>query len=171
MRTKDAILHVCRMIDENDTLESLILQDCNINGNTLSSIADALTKKNNRNLKFLDIRKNPIQDTQLKVLFGLMQNNKDILEIKYDLYDEQNLKKVEKFKAMKEEGENLMWITTVLENDEEAHHHHATPLWQKICFPIWCWKALIHDKHEAFRFKYDTKEIEKVRRKAKSRSG
>ena len=57
-------------------------------------IADALTKKNNRNLTTLDIRKNPIQDSQLKVLFGLLQNNKDILDIKYDLYDHENLEKV-----------------------------------------------------------------------------
>jgi len=60
------------MIDENDTIESLILQECNMNGNTLSTIAGALTKKNNRNLTFLDLRKNPIQDAQLKVLFGLL---------------------------------------------------------------------------------------------------
>ena len=60
LRTKDSVQHVCRMIDENDTLEGLVLQDCNINGNTLSVIADALTKKNNRNLKTLDLRKNPI---------------------------------------------------------------------------------------------------------------
>ena len=94
LRTKDSVQHVCQMIDENDTLECLVLQECNINGNTLSVIADALTKKNNRNLTTLDIRKNPIQDSQLKVLFGLLQNNKDILDIKYDLYDHENLEKV-----------------------------------------------------------------------------
>ena len=45
------------------------------------------------------------------------------------------------------------------------HGHHAPmPLWQKIIFPIGCWKALIHDKHEAFRFKYDTKAINNVER-------
>ena len=60
LRTKESVQHVCRMIDENDTLESLVLRDCSINGNTLSVIADALTKKNNRNLTSLDIRKNPI---------------------------------------------------------------------------------------------------------------
>lgn len=97
LRTKDSIEQVCKMIDENDTIESLILQECNMNGNTLSTIAGALTKKNNRNLTFLDLRKNPIQDAQLKVLFGLLQNNRDILDIKYDLYDEENLKKVAHF--------------------------------------------------------------------------
>ena len=53
-------------------------------------------------------------------------------------------------------------ITEILNTDDHDHHHHHIPLWQKICFPIWCWKSLIHDKHEAFRFKYDTREIEKV---------
>ena len=41
-------------------------------------------------------------------------------------------------------------------------HHHEIPCWQKVCFPIWLWKSLIHDKHEAFRFKYDTAAITKV---------
>ena len=44
-------------------------------------------------------------------------------------------------------------------HDDYEHHHHHIPLWQKICFPIWLWKSLIHDKHEAFRFKYDTEAI------------
>ena len=50
------------MISDNDTISSLILRHCNINGNTLSTIADALTNKGNQNLKSLDIRDNPIQD-------------------------------------------------------------------------------------------------------------
>lgn len=45
---------------------------------------------------------------------------------------------------------------------KHAHHHHGIPLWQKIIFPIWIWKAFIHDKHEAFRFKYDTVSIQKL---------
>ena len=53
-------------------------------------------------------------------------------------------------------------ITQKLEHDDHEHHHKPIPLWQKIIFPIWCWKSLIHDKHEAFAFKYDTREIEKV---------
>ena len=60
LRTSESVMHVCRMIDENDSLTSLVLQECNMNGNTLSKIADAMTKKNNRNLTTLDIRKNPI---------------------------------------------------------------------------------------------------------------
>jgi len=44
----------------------------------------------------------------------------------------------------------------------DDHHHHAIPLWQKICFPIWLWKSLIHDKHEAFRFKYNSVAINRL---------
>jgi len=63
---------------------------------------------------------------------------------------------------LKSEGLDSLHITTVLKKEDEDHHHHETPLWQKIIFPIWCWNSLIHDKHEAFRFKYETTEIEKV---------
>ena len=37
-----------------------------------------------------------------------------------------------------------------------THHNQNVPLWQKIIFPIWCFKILMDYKHEAFRFKYDT---------------
>ena len=129
LRTNESVQHICQMIDENDTLESIVLQECNINGNTLSKIADALTKKNNRNLTMLDIRKNPIQDQQLKVLFGLLQNNRSILDIKYSLYEEENMKKYEKFYSMQNEGADLLQITRVLEHDDHEHHHQGTPVW------------------------------------------
>ena len=38
-------------------------------------------------------------------------------------------------------------------------------MWQKFCFPIWCWKSLIHDKHEAFRFKYNTVSMKSLEEK------
>lgn len=28
--------------------------------------------------------------------------------------------------------------------------------------PLWCWRSFIHDKHEAFRFKYDTKKLSEL---------
>lgn len=86
------------MIDDNNTITNLILRNCNINGNTLNKIAEALTKDNNKNLIMLDITDNPIQDPQLKVLFGLLQNNGTLLEVKYTLYDEANNKSLVKFK-------------------------------------------------------------------------
>ena len=48
------------MIDDNNTITNLILRNCNINGNTLNKIAEALTKDNNKNLIMLDITDNPI---------------------------------------------------------------------------------------------------------------
>ena len=33
---------------------------------------------------------------------------------------------------------------------------------QKCCLPLWCWKSFIHAKHEAFRFKYDTKSLKEI---------
>jgi hypothetical protein len=39
------------------------------------------------------------------------------------------------------------------------HHTKNVPLWQKIIFPIWCFKKLMDYKHEAFRFKYDTESL------------
>ena len=116
--------------------------------------------KDNSNLKTLDIRNNPIQDGQYKTLFGLLQNNKSIQTIEYTLYDEENIKRLEKFKFYQDEGLDFLMISAKLKHDDEHHHH--IPFWQKLCFPIWCWKSLIHDKHEAFRFKYDTDAIKKV---------
>ena len=43
--------------------------------------------------------------------------------------------------------------------DELERDHHALTCRQKACLPFWCWKSFIHDKHEAFRFKYDTKAL------------
>ena len=75
------------MIDENETIKTLVLRHCNINGKALGIIADALTKTENKNLRSLDIRDNPIQDPQYKVLFGLLQNNDSLFDIEYTLYD------------------------------------------------------------------------------------
>lgn len=33
---------------------------------------------------------------------------------------------------------------------------------QKACLPVWCWRSFIHDKHEAFRFKYSTKQLNEL---------
>jgi len=55
-----------------------------------------------------------------------------------------------------------MQITIAIKEVDAHNHHHETPTWQKVCFPIWAWKAMIHDKHEAFRFKYDTVAIQHV---------
>ena len=63
------------MIDDNQTIERLLLKNCYINGNTLNIIADALACSANSNLLYLDIRNNPIQDPQYKVLYSLLNCN------------------------------------------------------------------------------------------------
>ena len=87
LRKKESVHQLCQMIDENDSIKHLVLRHCNINGNTLTEIADSLTKTKNENLTKLDIRDNPIQDEQYKVLFGMLQNNKTLLNVEYTLYE------------------------------------------------------------------------------------
>ena len=124
--------------------------------------AGTITNAGNQNLIFLDIRNNPIQDPQYKVLYGLLMNNSSILRIEYTLMEEKNLEMIEEFKSLQEQGYTSLSASQHLEHLAHEHHHRPTPLWQKICFPIWCWKSLIHDKHEAFRFKYDTESIRRL---------
>ena len=150
------------MIDDSETIQRLVLQNCNINGKTLNIIADALTKTGNSNLLLLDIRKNPIQDPQYKILYGLLMSNQSLHSIKYTLYEESNLKMLNEFQNLQNLGHDSLHASNKLLHLVHENHHHPMPLWQKICFPVWCWKSLIHDKHEAFRFKYDTESIKKV---------
>lgn len=35
-------------------------------------------------------------------------------------------------------------------------------MWKKIVFPVWFWESLMHDKHDAFAFKYDTEALKDV---------
>jgi len=51
---------------------------------------------------------------------------------------------------------NCSQIEDELEID---HSHEDLPLWHKIICCIWCWKSFMHDKHEAFRFKYCPKAL------------
>ena len=43
LRPKESVNQLCTMIKENGTISNLTLRHCNINGNTLATIADALT--------------------------------------------------------------------------------------------------------------------------------
>ena len=161
LRSKESVRQLCQMIDENDTIKSLKVQNCKINAQTLTMLAGALTKSENANLTSLDIRDNPIQDEQYKILFGLLQNNASIMQLDYTLYDDENIKKLQEFRLLNDEGLSVTDISIRL-SEHDHHGHHHIPLWQKIIFPIWCWKSLIHDKHEAFRFKYDTVAITRI---------
>ena len=46
----------------------------------------------------------------------------------------------------------------------ELDHAHTVHLkcWHYIVFPVWIWKTFIHAKHEAFRFKYDSIQMQKL---------
>ena len=61
---------------------------------------------------------------------------------------------------MADKGYSALAISQVFSH--QPGHGHGIPRWQKICFPIWLWKSLIHDKHEAFRFKYCTEAISRI---------
>ena len=160
---KSQVEQICKMIDENNTIKELRLSNCKLNGSALTMLADSLTKTTNENLTHLDFRENHyIQDPQLKVLFGLLQNNSSIRSIEYTLQDEHNHNNLLKLKEFHEDGMSTIEATKKIDEMNHSHHHHAIPLWQKIVFPIWLWKSLIHDKHEAFRFKYDTTAIRRV---------
>lgn len=46
-----------------------------------------------------------------------------------------------------------------IEDQLLTHHEVSYKLWEKIVFPVYLWKSLIHAKHEAFRFKYVTSKL------------
>ena len=117
------------MIDDNETIERLILQNCNINGKTLNIIADALTCSTNSNLLLLDIQKNPIQDPQYKVLYGLLNCNESIETIKYTLYEESNLVMLREFQNLQSLGHNSLHASNRLQHWAHENHHRPIPLW------------------------------------------
>ena len=45
--------------------------------------------------------------------------------------------------------------------EDEEHDVHIK-CWQYILFPVWIKKTFMHAKHEAFRFKYDSKSLMEV---------
>jgi hypothetical protein len=96
------------------------------------------------------------------VLLSLLQQNKFLLEINYTLTEENNIHAIKLFKKLHDQGVKAADIVKEIDKINHAHHHHVIPLWQKILFPIWFWKALIHDKHEAFRFKYEPVAIQRL---------
>ena len=85
------------MIDENHTIESLVLQNCKINAKGLNAICNHLASHKNDHLTVLDIRENPIPDPQFKMLFSLLQNNNSLVDIRYTMNDDENVKKLEDF--------------------------------------------------------------------------
>ena len=115
LQSKSSVQQVCQMIDENDTIKNLILRNCKLTGNNLLLLAGALTQSNNEHLIKLDIRENlSIQDAQYKVLFGLLQQNTFILEIQYDLVNEENLESLKLFRELHEQGKKAIDIPKII---------------------------------------------------------
>jgi len=60
LRSSESVLALCQMIDDNDSLNSLVLRKCMLNARALNTLSDALRKSKNYNLRHLDITENPI---------------------------------------------------------------------------------------------------------------
>lgn len=96
-----------------------------------------------------------IQDESLKILLAMLYRNQVLKNIKYSITNEDNIKRLAQFKQ-------ISHLTPIEIEDqlEKLDAGHGSLRWyQKICLPLWCWRSFIHDKHEAFRFKYDTKAL------------
>ena len=106
----------------------------------------------NTTIKVLDIRDNMIPDESYKTLLAMLYRNKSIRTIRYTLQNDINIERMKKFKELSHQPVEFL-------EDELERDHVSLTCRQKACLPFWCWKSFIHDKHEAFRFKYDTKAL------------
>ena len=95
-----------------------------------------------------------IQDESLKILLAMLFRNTVLQNIKYSVTNEENIKRLQQFKEI-----SHLSVEEIEEKLEKLQDHHEVSWKQKLCLPFWCWKSFIHDKHEAFRFKYDTKAL------------
>lgn len=142
-------IEITQLIEHTTTIERLNLSKNRIGPSGLQHICSALTV--NKSIKYLDITDNMVQDESYKILLAMLFRNPWILNIKYSLTNEENQKRLEKFKQNKhlplDELEEKLNDSTVIKPKSWM---------EKLCFPVLCWKSFIHDKHEAFRFKYDT---------------
>jgi len=88
----------------------------------------------------------------------MLFRNKVLLDIKYSLENDINISRLQTF----EKYAKLPMQEIIQLLQDENHGHLEVAPWQKVLFPIWCWKSFIRDKHEAFRFKYDTVALNKL---------
>jgi len=151
-------LEITKLIEDKDsTIETLILRKNGIGTEGLHHISSALTE--NTSIQIIDIRDNPIPDSFLKIFFGTLQKNDTILRIDYTVKESENITKREKIeKLQKEHKDDFDELESELVN-LMGHHVDNFKWYIKACLPIWCWKSFIHDKHEAFRFRYNTKAL------------
>lgn len=110
----------------------------------------------NQYLEGIDISENTFIDSDMKILYPFLQKNVKLRSITYTLTDHVNVEKRELFN-------NLSHLVTHQVREElDKQFKHEIDWKVKLCLPLWCWRSFIHDKHEAFRFKYDTKKLSEL---------
>ena len=82
----------------------------------------------------------------------MLYRNNTIQVIKYSVSNEINIERIKQFEELRDNPPEII-------EDHMEKEHLTLTCRQKACLPFWCWKSFIHDKHEAFRFKYDTKAL------------
>ena len=92
-------IEICNLIKETKTIQTLILQKNRIGPSGLSHICSAMTY--NQSIKVLDIRDNMIQDESLKTLLAMLYINEVILQIKYTVTNEENIRRIQQFEENK----------------------------------------------------------------------
>jgi Ran GTPase-activating protein (RanGAP) involved in mRNA processing and transport len=99
---------VAEILKENTSIETVLLQRNSITFEGLQLLCGALinTSENNVTIREIDIRFNMIEDSQLKVLYAVIQKNKDLRRIKYTLNVKENETKFNLFHKLKEQGKN-----------------------------------------------------------------
>lgn len=142
-----------QLIEETQTIKELSLRNNRIGPTGLQHICSSLTK--NTSIKVLDIRDNLIEDESYKIVLAMLLRNQTLVTIKYSVANKENVARISRFEEVKDLDNEQ--IEDILEHD-----HIDLTTGQKACLPYWCWKSLIHAKHEAFRFKYETKALNKI---------
>jgi hypothetical protein len=146
------------ILEHYPNLKVLKLKNNDIGSDGLQIICSSLCNEKSQ-LEYLDIEGNPISDRSLKMIFAMLYQNLSILEIKYTLRDKNNIEKMAKYHEMSDKNAQECRQALLIKHKPEFE------TWQKIVFPYWFWVSLMHDKHEAFAFKYDTTSLRAVEEK------
>ena len=142
-------IEISSLIETTKTIEVLNLSKNRIGTQGLQHLCSALTV--NRSIKHIDLTENMIPDDSLKIILAMLFRNLTIEDIAFSVTLEKNVQRIEKFNAIKH-----LAIEDIEDKLEKFQEHKDLTRLQKLCLPLWCWKSFIRDKHEAFRFKYDT---------------
>lgn len=86
-----------------------------------------------------------------------MYKNERLQDIRFSVTNQENLDRLDQFH--KHSHLTPEEIEDLLEKDHTDDHFEC---WEKVVCCVCCWKSFIHDKHEAFRFKYDVEAMNKI---------